>query len=114
MESIKMDTEDSLNFHLLPKLDDLDDRPFSPLNDPHISQPTLSWDTDHTVCFMAKIEVDDDKAWVITVDMENSRLIEVSEFDATSRYSMLRIAYRHNNISKYLKMAQGNFLLLLP
>jgi hypothetical protein len=63
---------------------------------------------------MAKIEVDDDKAWVITVDMENSRLIEVSEFDATSRYSMLRIAYRHSKISKYLKMAQGNFLLLLP
>jgi hypothetical protein len=32
MESFKMDTEDSLNFHLLPKLDGLDGRAFSPLN----------------------------------------------------------------------------------
>lgn len=97
MESSKMDTQDSLNFHLLPKLDG---RSFSPLNYLDISQPTLSLDTDHTVCFMAKIEFDDDKAWVITVDMKDNRLREVAEFDA-SRYSMLGFAYRHSRISKY-------------
>jgi hypothetical protein len=100
MESFKMDTEDSLNFHLLPKLDGLDGRAFSPLNYLHISQPTLSLDTDQTICFMAKIEFDDDKAWVIAVDMKNNRLREVAEFDA-SRYSMLGFAYRHSRISKY-------------
>jgi len=100
MESFKMDTEDSLNFHLLLKLEGLDGRPFLPLNYLHISQPRLSLDTDHIVCFMAKIEFDDDKAWVIAVDMKNNRLREVAEFDS-SRYSMLGFAYRHSRISKY-------------
>ncbi|KAF8732913.1 hypothetical protein HU200_015263 [Digitaria exilis] len=104
MESSKMDVKSCPDFQLLPKFNDYEGRPLSPFKRLHVSLPTLIWHIDDTVCFMVKINRGDAKAWVVTVEVMNNRLLGVAEFDA-ERYIRIGFAYLHSRISQYLKRA---------
>ncbi|CAL4977496.1 unnamed protein product [Urochloa decumbens] len=104
IKSSEMDISNS-QFELLPKMHDNAGRPLPPFEMLNICQPTLSLRAgDASICFMVKINFDDDEAWVIDVDMSNNKLQGVTEFDAT-RSACFVSAYMHSGISKYLKKA---------
>ncbi|KAL6610774.1 hypothetical protein ACP70R_040743 [Stipagrostis hirtigluma subsp. patula] len=95
------------HFELLPKPQSSEGLPMPPFKGLAICHPALSLnDDDSTVYFMAKITPEDDKGWVIAVNMINKELLGVARF-AAERTCTTSFAYVHSRISKYLTGAPG-------
>lgn len=62
---------------------------------------------------MVKMDILDEEAWVITVDMKNNRLQGAVEFDAT-RTACLGFAYMHSGVSRYLDRISDNSVGVNP
>jgi hypothetical protein len=89
------------NACLLPKLDD-----GCPTTETlQLAHPTLSLMDAHIVYIMGKVDVSDEKALVLTVDMANKRLQEVSMYDAERIVNDFDYAYTHSTISQYFTTA---------
>ncbi|CAN6327272.1 unnamed protein product [Urochloa humidicola] len=90
----------SKHFELLPRPQDNEGQPLPPFKGLAICHPVLSLsDDDNTVYFMNKIVPQDDKAWVIAVDMRRKELLEVAKF-AAERTEYVPFAYAHSADTK--------------
>uniref|UniRef100_A0A0D3H9Y1 DUF1618 domain-containing protein n=1 Tax=Oryza barthii TaxID=65489 RepID=A0A0D3H9Y1_9ORYZ len=76
------------NVELLPKLNDL-----PAMAKLRVAHPTLSLMDAHVVYIMGKVNLSDEKALVLTVDIANKRLREVSVYDAERIVNDFRYAY---------------------
>lgn len=65
--------------------------------------PTLCLHDSRVVYLMAKVDYQDEKAWVLAVDMRNKTLQAVAKFTA-DRVPGFCFTYTHTRVSEYLKM----------
>ncbi|KAG2543399.1 hypothetical protein PVAP13_9NG743500 [Panicum virgatum] len=106
-ESSDIPVHSKPHFEPLPKVLDDGGMPLEMFKGLEICQPKISLhDDDGTVCFMAKKNRRDDKAWVIAVDMQNNTLQGVAEF-AAGRTIGMSFTLMQSRISKYLMTAPG-------
>ncbi|CDJ26469.1 unnamed protein product [Triticum aestivum] len=83
-------------------------RHLPPLNKLRISAPTLSIHGDDAVIYLtSKLNIDDDNAWVLTVNMTRKTLEDVVMFSA-KRFFLFNITYRPCSLSKHLDMTADN------
>uniref|UniRef100_A0A0E0KRP3 DUF1618 domain-containing protein n=1 Tax=Oryza punctata TaxID=4537 RepID=A0A0E0KRP3_ORYPU len=95
--------EGTCNVELLPKLNDL-----PAMDKLQIARPMLSLMDAHVVYIMGKVNISDEKAVVLTVDMANKRLQEVSVRDAQRIIDDdCGCSYKQSTISQYFTSAAG-------
>ncbi|GJN37293.1 hypothetical protein PR202_gb26229 [Eleusine coracana subsp. coracana] len=78
-------------------------KPCEALETFHTGHPTLCLDDNDIVYFMAKVKQQDEKAWILAVDMNRRMLLQISEFGAERTFG-LSYTYTQSRISKYLNM----------
>uniref|UniRef100_A0A0E0M4E8 DUF1618 domain-containing protein n=1 Tax=Oryza punctata TaxID=4537 RepID=A0A0E0M4E8_ORYPU len=88
------------NIDLLPKLNGL-----PAMAKLRVAHPTLSLTDAHVVYIMGKVNLSDEKALVLTVDMANKRIREVSVYDAERIINDFRYAYTRSTVSQYFTTA---------
>lgn len=96
-------TDEAENFELLPTLDEGTAQ--SILGRLHTGHPTLSLHDDQVAYLMTKVDHQDDKAWVLALDVGSKKLQGVAEFTA-DRVPGFSLTYTHCTVSQYLNMAQ--------
>ncbi|KAL6839321.1 hypothetical protein ACP4OV_030993 [Aristida adscensionis] len=95
------------HFELLPKPQGKEGQSLSPFKGLAICNPALSLnDDENTIYFVCKINPEDDKAWVIEINMVSNELLGVAQF-AAERTCVDNYTYAHSRISKYLTGATG-------
>uniref|UniRef100_A0A0E0EUT5 DUF1618 domain-containing protein n=1 Tax=Oryza meridionalis TaxID=40149 RepID=A0A0E0EUT5_9ORYZ len=101
IESSDVSVDDTTqNVCLLPKLDGC------PTTETlQLAHPTLSLMDAHIVYIMGKVDISDEKALVLTVDMANKRLQEVSVCDGERIVNDFDYAYTQSTISQYFTEA---------
>lgn len=96
------------NFELLPKLSQDDEAASHGVDRPilvrlHTGHPTLCLHDERVVYLMTKVDYQDERAWVLAIDMESKKLQGVAEFTA-DRVPGFCFTYTHSRVSEYMNV----------
>uniref|UniRef100_A0A0E0B6I4 DUF1618 domain-containing protein n=1 Tax=Oryza glumipatula TaxID=40148 RepID=A0A0E0B6I4_9ORYZ len=98
---ISVDDNTCKNVELLPKTQD--DRPA--IAKLHVANPTLSLTDPQVVYLVGNVDITDEKAVLLTLDMANKRLQRVSVYDAERFVNGVDVGFTQSTISRYFAPA---------
>ncbi|XP_052168715.1 uncharacterized protein LOC127785319 [Oryza glaberrima] len=101
---ISVDDNTCKNVELLPKTQD--DRPA--IAKLHVANPTLSLTDPQVVYLVGNVDITDEKAVLLTLDMANKRLQRISVYDAERFVNGVDVGFTQSTISQYFAPASGD------